>query len=179
LFRLRWCRKKGHFVSAIVACRGQAHARFDDPNLVSHVGLALAMRLAETTGLEKLAAQHVQVDVKAGANDGVKIGSLIAGMVAGAVWCSPNSRGSWESAVAGRPLFSRRAWCCGCLSCCPPRPRLRLITAGAGSAAGAFCATVSDLGRVMKRWSTAALRLSGVVSTAATNLAARLPTASR
>jgi hypothetical protein len=58
---------------------GKTHARFDDPNLVSHAGLALAMRLAETIVLEKLAAQHVQVDAKVGANAGVKIGLLIAG----------------------------------------------------------------------------------------------------
>ncbi|HYB39030.1 MAG TPA: hypothetical protein VEF72_27085 [Mycobacterium sp.] len=59
---------------------GKTHARFDDPSLVSHAGLVPAMRLAELVGLEKLAAHHIRV----GANAGVKVGSLIAGMIAGA-----------------------------------------------------------------------------------------------
>jgi hypothetical protein len=62
----------------------KTHAHFDDPNLVSHAGLVPAMQLAELTGLEKLAAQHVRINAKVGTNAGVKIGSLIAGMVAGA-----------------------------------------------------------------------------------------------
>jgi hypothetical protein len=60
------------------------HARFDDPNLVSHAGLIPAMRLAQNIGLEDLAGQHVRVAAKVGANPGLKIGSLVAGMVAGA-----------------------------------------------------------------------------------------------
>jgi hypothetical protein len=63
---------------------GKSHARFDDPNLVSHAGLVPAMRLAESVGLEALATEVVSVDAKVGANPGVKIGSLVAGMVAGA-----------------------------------------------------------------------------------------------
>ena len=62
----------------------KTHARFDDPNLVSQAGLVPAMRLAELVGLEKLAAQHVRVNAQVGANAGVKIGSLVAGMAAGA-----------------------------------------------------------------------------------------------
>ncbi|HEY0803885.1 MAG TPA: IS1380 family transposase [Pseudonocardiaceae bacterium] len=62
----------------------KTHARFDDPNLVSHAGLVPAMRLAELVGLEELVAKHVRVDATVGANAGVKVGSLIAGMVAGA-----------------------------------------------------------------------------------------------
>jgi hypothetical protein len=60
------------------------HARFDDPNLVSHAGLIPAVRLAQNIGLEDLAGQHVRVAAKVGANPGLKIGSLVAGMVAGA-----------------------------------------------------------------------------------------------
>jgi hypothetical protein len=74
---------KGHLVRAIVACRAKTAARFDDPNLVSHAGLVPAMRLAENIGLEELAAEHVSVNAPVGANPGVKIGSLAAGMVAG------------------------------------------------------------------------------------------------
>ena len=62
----------------------KTHARFDDPNLVSHAGLIPAVRLAQNIGLEDLVAQHVRVAAKVGANPGLKIGSLVAGMVAGA-----------------------------------------------------------------------------------------------
>ncbi|MDN5760004.1 MAG: IS1380 family transposase [Tomitella sp.] len=51
---------------------------------MSHAGLVPAMRLAELVGLERLAARHVRVNAEVGANAGLKIGSLIAGMVAGA-----------------------------------------------------------------------------------------------
>lgn len=62
----------------------KTHARFDDPNLVSHAGLVPAMRLAENIGLERLVNQHVSLSAEVGANAGVKVGSLVAGMVAGA-----------------------------------------------------------------------------------------------
>ncbi len=59
-------------------------ATFDDPNLVSHAGLVPAVRLAGNVGLEELVTEHVRVAAKVGANPGVKIGSLVAGMIAGA-----------------------------------------------------------------------------------------------
>jgi hypothetical protein len=59
-------------------------AHFDDPNLVSHAGLVPAMRLAERMGLERLVAERVHVDAPVGANAALKVGSLIAGMIAGA-----------------------------------------------------------------------------------------------
>jgi len=59
-------------------------ATFDDPNLVSHAGLVPAMRLAENVGLEELVAEHVHLGAKVGANPEVKVGSLVAGMIAGA-----------------------------------------------------------------------------------------------
>jgi CubicO group peptidase (beta-lactamase class C family) len=62
----------------------KTHARFDDPNLVSHAGLVPAVRLAQNVGLEDLVAEHVRVAAKVGANPGLKIGALVAGMVAGA-----------------------------------------------------------------------------------------------
>jgi hypothetical protein len=61
----------------------KTNATFDDPNLVSHAGLVPAVRLAENIGLEDLVAEHVQVAAKVGVNPGVKIGSLVAGMIAG------------------------------------------------------------------------------------------------
>jgi Transposase DDE domain group 1 len=62
----------------------KTHARFDDPSLVSHAGLVPAMRLAELVRLERLVVQRVRVSAEVGANAGVKVGSLIAGMIAGA-----------------------------------------------------------------------------------------------
>jgi hypothetical protein len=62
----------------------RTHATFDDPNLVSHAGLVPAVRLAQNIGLEDLVAQHVHVAAKVGANPDLKIGALVAGMVAGA-----------------------------------------------------------------------------------------------
>src|ERR1051326_870869 len=59
-------------------------ATFDDPNLVSHAGLVPAVRLADNVGFEDLVAEHVHVGAKVGANPGLKIGSLVAGMIAGA-----------------------------------------------------------------------------------------------
>jgi Transposase DDE domain group 1 len=62
----------------------KTHATFDDPNLVSHAGLVPAVRLVQNVGLDDLVAEHVRVAAKVGANPDLKIGSLVAGMVAGA-----------------------------------------------------------------------------------------------
>jgi hypothetical protein len=59
-------------------------ARFDDPNLVSSGGLVPAMALAESAGLCDLADQHLSVPTDKGANAGLKVSSLVAGMVADA-----------------------------------------------------------------------------------------------
>ena len=61
-----------------------AAAHFDDPNLVSAVGLLPVMRLAENAGLRRLADQWLSVPTDKGANAGTKVESLVAGMVAGA-----------------------------------------------------------------------------------------------
>src|SRR5665647_2952215 len=55
-----------------------------DANLVSCAGLVPVMALAGRAGLHDLAAAHVRVPGSAGANADVKIGALVAGMVAGA-----------------------------------------------------------------------------------------------
>src|SRR4051794_34332649 len=57
---------------------------FDDPNLVSSSGLAPMVALAESAGLPKLADEHLSVPTDKGANPGLKVISLVAGMVAGA-----------------------------------------------------------------------------------------------
>jgi hypothetical protein len=59
-------------------------ARFDDPNLVSSGGLVPAMALAESAGLCELGDQRLSVPTDKGANAGLKVASLVAGMVAGA-----------------------------------------------------------------------------------------------
>src|SRR3954451_13752946 len=57
---------------------------FDDPNLVSSTGLVPALGLAESTGLRDLADEHLTVPTDKGANAGLKVSSLVVGMVAGA-----------------------------------------------------------------------------------------------
>ena len=59
-------------------------AVFDDPNLIGTAGLVPVMALAEKAGLADLVAEHVTVAGSAGANAELKIGSLVAGMIAGA-----------------------------------------------------------------------------------------------
>jgi hypothetical protein len=59
-------------------------ARFDDPNLVATAGLVPIMALAQGCDLLALADEHLSVPTDKGANAGRKIGSLVAGMVAGA-----------------------------------------------------------------------------------------------
>jgi len=59
-------------------------AVFDDPNLVGSAGLVPVMRLAARAGLVELAARLLSVPTDKGANAGVKVASLVAGMVAGA-----------------------------------------------------------------------------------------------
>lgn len=59
-------------------------AVFDDPNLVSAAGLVPVVALARSAGLRELADQHLSVPTDKGANAGVKVTSLVAGMVAGA-----------------------------------------------------------------------------------------------
>lgn len=48
------------------------------------LGVVPAVRLAANVDLEDLVTEHVHVTAKVGANPGVKIGSLVAGMIAGA-----------------------------------------------------------------------------------------------
>jgi hypothetical protein len=57
---------------------------FDDPNLVSSAGLVPALALAEQAGLRDLADDHLTVPTDKGANAGLKVASLVAGMLAGA-----------------------------------------------------------------------------------------------
>src|SRR5215211_2260033 len=58
-------------------------AVFDEPNLVSAAGLVPVLALAESAGLAVLAQQQLTVPDDKGANAGLKVASLVAGMVAG------------------------------------------------------------------------------------------------
>ena len=57
---------------------------FDEPNLVSLAGLVPMVALAESAGLRTLAQEHLSVPTDKGSNAGLKVSSLVAGMVAGA-----------------------------------------------------------------------------------------------
>ena len=74
---------------ASLRCNSLTRARstsavFDDPNLVSSAGLVPVLALADPAGLRDLADQHLSVPTDKGANAGLKVASLVAGMVAGA-----------------------------------------------------------------------------------------------
>lgn len=64
--------------------RPVASVRFDDPNLVSVAGLVPLVRLAGSAGLRTLADAHLSLPTDKGANAGLKVSSLVAGMAAGA-----------------------------------------------------------------------------------------------
>jgi hypothetical protein len=59
-------------------------AVFDDPNLVSSAGLVPVLALARSAGPGELSQHHLSVPSDKGANAGLKVSSLVAGMVAGA-----------------------------------------------------------------------------------------------
>ena len=59
-------------------------AVFDDPDLMSAAGLVPLLGLARSAGLQALADQHLTVPSDKGANAGVKVAALVAGMCAGA-----------------------------------------------------------------------------------------------
>jgi len=63
---------------------GRTSAVFDEPNLVSSAGLVPVVALAEAAGLRDLADEHLSVPTDKGANAGLKVASLVGGMVAGA-----------------------------------------------------------------------------------------------
>src|SRR3954471_11541753 len=63
---------------------GRTSVAFDDPNLVSAGGLVPVLALAERAGLRELADEHLSVPSDKGANAGLKVASLVGGMVAGA-----------------------------------------------------------------------------------------------
>jgi Transposase DDE domain group 1 len=59
-------------------------AVFDEPNLVSSAGLVPVVKLAQDAGLRRLADEHLTLPTDKGANAGLKLTSLVGGMLAGA-----------------------------------------------------------------------------------------------
>lgn len=59
-------------------------AVFDDPNLVSAAGIVPMLRLAQLSGLDRLAQSGLTVPTDKGSNAGSKVMALVAGMLAGA-----------------------------------------------------------------------------------------------
>jgi hypothetical protein len=57
-------------------------AVFDDPNLVSSAGLVPVHALTRSAGIHELAQQHLSVPTDKDANAGLKVASLVTGMVA-------------------------------------------------------------------------------------------------
>jgi hypothetical protein len=64
--------------------RAAVSVSFDEPNLVSAAGLLPVMTLARDAGLQELADEWLTVPTDKGANAGLKVASVVAGMVAGA-----------------------------------------------------------------------------------------------
>ena len=64
--------------------RAAVSVSFDEANLVSSAGLLPVMTLARDAGLHELADEWLSVPTDKGANAGLKVASLVAGMVAGA-----------------------------------------------------------------------------------------------
>jgi hypothetical protein len=64
--------------------RTKIRFRFDDPNLLGHADLVPVMALAGRCGLDRLVGRLLTVPGSAGANGGLKVQAIVAGMVAGA-----------------------------------------------------------------------------------------------
>ncbi len=60
-------------------------ATFDDTNLVSAAGLVTALALAVKTGLGELVDARLSLPGYFGANAGLKVTALVAGMLAGPI----------------------------------------------------------------------------------------------
>ena len=63
---------------------GKTHASFDDEHVIAYAGLEPVMRLAERCGLAGLVDEQVAIADRLGVNAAAKIGSIVAGMTAGA-----------------------------------------------------------------------------------------------
>src|SRR4051812_49916206 len=75
-------------------------ATFDEPNLVSAAGLVPLMAVARKAGLRGLADERMTVPTDKGANAGLKVCSLVAGMAARAGSIDEKSWGCWGGPTA-------------------------------------------------------------------------------
>ena len=82
--RNRIRRQEGHLAGALSHKFAAVSAVFDEPSLVSAAGLVPVLALAERAGLRRLSQQHLSVPGDRGRTLGLKVASLVAGMVAGA-----------------------------------------------------------------------------------------------
>ncbi len=64
--------------------RSAVSVSFDEPNLIGSAGLVPVMELAQDAGLQSLAQGRLSVPTDKGANAGLKVAALVAGMCAGA-----------------------------------------------------------------------------------------------
>ena len=90
---MRWknriCLGPGSSVTKGISQVKASHARpvrravFDEPNLLAAAGLVPVVALADRVGLQELADRFLTVPTDKGANAGLKVTSLVAGMVAG------------------------------------------------------------------------------------------------
>jgi hypothetical protein len=76
--------REGTYQVQLLHAAAKTSAAFDDANLVSAAGLVPIMRLAHRCDLPMLVGEHVVVDDPCGVNAPYKIGSIVAGMAAGA-----------------------------------------------------------------------------------------------
>ena len=76
----------------------------DDPNLVvASAGLVPVMGLAERAGLEVLTQRHLGLPGDKGANAGLKVSSLVAGMVAARIYRRHGDASAWWDGQGVRP----------------------------------------------------------------------------
>src|SRR5258707_324766 len=76
--------QKGTSQVRLLHAPARTTATFDDPNLVSCAGLAALARLTSQLGVDDLITDRLHVTGDNRANPAAKIGSLLAGMTAGA-----------------------------------------------------------------------------------------------
>ena len=99
--------------------RPVTNAPFDDSNLIASAGLIPVIELAQHAGLGELTGGHLSVPTDKGANAGLKVTSLVAGMVAGAdsiddlVLLRHGAMGKVSPSPTRRPPWDR---------CCAPSP---------------------------------------------------------
>src|SRR5665647_1440120 len=77
------CRPRQHQTIALQGIP-RPHRHNPEVGIMSSAGLVPMLVLARLAGLARLADQHLSVPTDKGANAGLKVASLVAGMVAGA-----------------------------------------------------------------------------------------------